>query len=138
MMTTAAVLLWDIYTKATVDDMGGFFLSHFFLIQAKKWQRWQSLNFWTRWAATAGVTESNCQLLRSTSTVTAIKHQIVNVIVAGKNYFSRRGDWPIWLKFAYTMKVQFTVTVLRDTQITFCTCTKLSTQVQCKIWIFLA
>lgn len=30
MMTTAAVLLWDIYTKATVDDMGGFFCHIFF------------------------------------------------------------------------------------------------------------
>lgn len=45
--------------------------------------------------------------------MTATKHQIINVIVAGKSSFSG-GDRPR-LKFDCTMEVQYTVTVLHDT-----------------------
>ena len=47
--------------------------------------------------------------------VTAVKHQIINVIIAGKNsIFSRNNDRPVWLYFDYGMEVPYMATVLQE------------------------
>ena len=47
--------------------------------------------------------------------VTAVKHQMINVIIAGKNsIFSRKNDRSIWLYFDYSMEVQYMATVLHE------------------------
>lgn len=47
--------------------------------------------------------------------VTAVKHQIMNVSVAGKNsIFSRKNDRPIWLNFDYSMEVHYMAAVVHE------------------------
>lgn len=47
--------------------------------------------------------------------MTAVKHQIIFVIIASKNsILSRKNDRQIWLYFVYTMEVQYVATVLHE------------------------